>query len=49
MNNRANRNIPNWQRAAHLDRRVDTGAHFITCLQTFGSDNVTTLAIGVFQ
>ena len=36
-------------RRAHLDRRVDTGAHRITDLHALGSDDVATLAIGILQ
>jgi hypothetical protein len=49
VNHGTNRNIPEWKRASHFNRRVDTGAHRITDLHTLGSDNITTLTIGVLD
>jgi hypothetical protein len=43
------RDAAQWQRIAGLDRRVFTADDRRTCLETFGRENVTALAIGIFD
>src|SRR5690606_9159832 len=48
--NRASQgNVAQRQRTTSTDGSIHTRQHFIACSQTFGCNNVTTLAIGILQ
>src|SRR5690606_41460803 len=48
--NRASQgNVAQRQRTTSTDGSIHTRQHFVACSQTFGCNNVTTLAIGILQ
>src|SRR5690625_7868481 len=47
MHGATQRHVTQRQSVARFDRRCFTGLNLVACLQTFGSDNVTTLTVGI--